>query len=77
MHPGTIRDAFESFMFEGMLSMEVAHYAVVCLKNHEVASGLCGVHRFTVSDVVVTLIVDHQIHVSVVSFFGDLTVIHR
>ena len=57
--------------------MTVAHYAVVGVEDHEVTSGLSGVYEFSVSDVVVTLVVDHQIHVSVVSFFGDLTVIHR
>ena len=57
--------------------MEVAHYAVVSVEDHEVAPRLCGIYRFTVSDVVVTLVVDHQVHVNVVSFFGDLTMVHR
>ena len=57
--------------------MTVAHYAVVGVEDHEVTSGLSGVHRFSVSDVVVTLVIDHQIHVNVVSFFGDPAVVHR
>ena len=64
-------------MFEGMESVDDAHYAVIGVEDHEVAHRLCGIHRFPVSDVVVALVIDHQVHVNVVSLFEDLTVVHR
>jgi len=55
----------------------VAHYAVVGVEDHEVTSGLISVHELSVSDVIVTLVIDHQIHINVVSFFVDPAIIHR